>query len=145
MHAHSADRKVRTLERRVLRSLCSGACAPVVLADLLLGLRSYSWQDPEHRIVYEALTNVRRYEAFTAVRAPENLTLREQLPAQATRMGFPDVDWALYFAAGAGEDGELEALAVENSAEGAIKMVNGETGERTREIIEKLIATATRR
>jgi hypothetical protein len=47
-------------------------------------------QDPKHRVVFEALT---------ALPGRQPSALREQLPAQATRMGFPDVNWQNYFAA----------------------------------------------
>ena len=53
-------------------------------------LENYRWHEPEHRVVYEALK--------VAVRRNRE-PLREQLPAEATRMGFPDVDWAAYFEA----------------------------------------------
>jgi hypothetical protein len=95
---------VLDLESRILRALCSGSRPhpsarvedPVALAALhatiLALLRAYHWQNPEHRIVFEALT------LLPARQATE---LREQLPAQATRMGFPDINWDNYFAEGA--------------------------------------------
>jgi hypothetical protein len=92
------------LERRILRLMCTGSLAAACVGALLRDLHGYRWRDPEHRIVYEALKGVR---------ALQNLTLREQLPAQATRMGFPDVDWALYFAAGARADNEADAIGPE--------------------------------
>ncbi|HVB55699.1 MAG TPA: hypothetical protein VNE63_04600 [Candidatus Acidoferrales bacterium] len=52
-------------------------------------MAAHTWQDQEHRVVYEALQKLRAHD-------PE--FLRERLPAQATRMGFPDVDWNAYFA-----------------------------------------------
>jgi hypothetical protein len=51
-------------------------------------LQGYSWRYYEHRVVFGALERV-------STRG--SLSLREQLPAQAVRMGFPDVDWELYF------------------------------------------------
>jgi hypothetical protein len=42
-------------------------------------------------VVFEALGRLRDASALT----PSEL--REQLPAQATRMGFPDVSWDNYF------------------------------------------------
>lgn len=50
-------------------------------------LTDYSWRGAEHRIVYETLARLR---------ASGGESIAEQLPAQATRMGFPDVDWDLY-------------------------------------------------
>jgi hypothetical protein len=37
------------------------------------------------------------YEALRAIRSRDPSTRRDQLPAQVTRMGFPDLDWSLYF------------------------------------------------
>ena len=83
---------------------------------LLRELHSHRWQDPEHRIVYEALAGVRVFDI---------LSLREQLPAQATRMGFPDVDWTLYFAAGTGRNMGIKRMNPERSS----KMVSKRIGE----------------
>jgi len=85
---------IRDLELRVLRALCAGAAlgGPELFAELA----SYNWVEAEHRIVYEALSNM----PFCDPRS-----FREQLPSHATRMGFPDVNWDLYF------DGNTMALA----------------------------------
>jgi hypothetical protein len=85
------------LEFRILRALCSRHAAfaapgkhPVTgRATILAQLRVHRWQDPEHRVVFEALT---------LLPGRQSSELREQLPAQATRMGFPDVNWDHYFA-----------------------------------------------
>jgi hypothetical protein len=76
------------LEREILRAMCGGweAAAQVSAARELL--RAYAWRDEEHRVVFEALARARN---------PETIPLREQLPAHATRMGFPDVNWPFYF------------------------------------------------
>ncbi len=76
------------LERRVLRALCSEQVAPALQCATLQELHNHDWQYPEHRIVYDALAAL----GGAASAAP-----RERLPAQASRMGFPDVDWDLYF------------------------------------------------
>jgi hypothetical protein len=114
------------LETRILRALCSGvdpvaahfsapsatnpspsANAPTTAtakrAAILAQLRTHRWQDPEHRVVFEALTLLPGREAAE---------LREQLPAQATRMGFPDVNWEEYFAV-ATDDSAIESLVAE--------------------------------
>jgi len=84
------------LESRILRALC---CNPSSRTDIssaqaiiLAQLRPHRWQNPEHRVVFEALT---------ALPGRDATELREQLPAQATRMGFPDVNWENYFASAA--------------------------------------------
>lgn len=85
------------LERKILRALCRERIDSSARADLdgqsrasaVSRLLSYKWQDPEHRIVFQALARLPGRDAAE---------LRRQLPAQATRMGFPDVQWETYFA-----------------------------------------------
>lgn len=79
-----------SLELRVLRALCredSGA----ELHHLTGELSKYSWSEPEHATVFEA---IRRVAAHGHAQRWHG-----QLPAQATRMGFPDIDWPHYLAA----------------------------------------------
>ena len=79
------------LEREILRMLCD----PREEADgkwrerAVLRLQAHSWRDAEHRIVFEAVAKLSGRNATE---------LRRHLPAQATRMGFPDVHWETYFA-----------------------------------------------
>jgi hypothetical protein len=95
------------LESRVLRALCSNPSSRIDISSaqaiMLAQLRPHRWQNPEHRVVFEALT------ALPGCSATE---LREQLPAQATRMGFPDVNWENYFASVAA-DSAIESLVAE--------------------------------
>jgi hypothetical protein len=102
---------VLILETKILRALCNPAPplaslraeVPAARATILAALSGYSWQAPEHRVVFEALTLLPSRDAKV---------LREQLPAQATRMGFPDVNWDAYFAAEA-EASPIESLVAE--------------------------------
>jgi hypothetical protein len=99
------------LESRILRALCTEPPAfnssarhdATHRAAILAKLRAHRWQDPEHRVVFEALALLPGRQAAD---------LREQLPAQATRMGFPDVNWDHYFVA-SDDNAALEALAAE--------------------------------
>ena len=99
------------LESRILRALCTTPSAfdigaidhATARAAILAKLSAHHWQDPEHRVVFEALT---------LLPGRDSTELREQLPAQATRMGFPDVNWDAYFARG-GDDSSIESLVVE--------------------------------
>jgi hypothetical protein len=99
------------LESRILRATCNNlspriddpAALAAKRATILADLRTHRWQDPEHRVVFEALTRLPGREASE---------LREQLPAQATRMGFPDVNWEKYFAATT-DDSAIETLVAE--------------------------------
>ena len=81
-------KQIIELEREILRAMCNGALAPAQIEAAREALREYAWRDEEHRVVFEALARARNTDA---------IPLREHLPAQATRMGFPDVDWPLYF------------------------------------------------
>jgi hypothetical protein len=95
------------LESGILRALCGNPYSHLdnsaARAMILAQLRPHLWQDSEHRVVFEALT------ALPGRNATE---LREQLPAQATRMGFPDVNWESYFASAAA-DPAIETLVAE--------------------------------
>jgi hypothetical protein len=78
---------VIALERRILRLLCSGELREPGSAGLLSDLASHTWRQAEHQIVWEAL-----------LRVPEgSVVLRQVLPTEAARMGFPDVEWSDYF------------------------------------------------
>ncbi len=99
------------LEFRILHALCTrqaAFAAPgkhylAARANILAQLRAHRWQDPEHRVVFEALT---------LLPGRQSSNLREQLPAQATRMGFPDVNWDHYFAP-SDDHAPLESLVAE--------------------------------
>ena len=98
------------MELTVLRAICSGQNAGDLREMSVRGLSVYSWKSAEHRVVFEAIARLRRRDAER---------LREELPAQATRMGFPDVEWAAYFAAGEEEPADLQVLVRELIAAGA--------------------------
>lgn len=101
MHNHAGSQDIERIERRVLRSLCCGIVSLAERPGALLDLSRYRWTNPEHRVVFEALTKIP---------AGENAVLRELLPGQATRMGFPDVDWVGYFESDSKSDGEFGHL-----------------------------------
>ncbi len=86
--AEKIKEQVTELEREILRAMCGGAIAPAQIEAAREALREYAWRDEEHRVVFEALARARNADA---------IPLREQLPAHATRMGFPEVNWPLYF------------------------------------------------
>jgi hypothetical protein len=84
-------------ERELLVHFCSSGLAGLP-ADALERLRRYQWTTPDHQIIFEALLRL--------VHVPAPL-LRTQLPVEATRMGFPDMLWDLFFDRG-GNESELE-------------------------------------
>ncbi len=79
---------VALLERQILGALCAGVSNAVDWDQLASELSAHHWQDPDHKVVYQALR---------AIKSRDAKTRRDELPAQVTRMGFPDVDWNLYF------------------------------------------------
>lgn len=88
--------RVSELELEILRKLCdphaTAAAEQQTYARahhrILSEVQAHKWQDAEHRIVFEAMARLPGRNADE---------LRRQLPAQATRMGFPDVQWETYF------------------------------------------------
>lgn len=77
------------MEREILRVCCTGAAPRSERENAQMRLARYKWQEPDHAVIYEALVRAERVGADA---------LREYLPAQVTRMGFPDIDWAIFFA-----------------------------------------------
>jgi hypothetical protein len=109
MSTDASSQTAIELERRILRALCGLRARSAEIREekdtasqksIFTGLRAHQWHDPEHRVVFEALTLLPKRQANE---------LREQLPAQATRMGFPDVNWDEYFAAPA-DHSSVESL-----------------------------------
>ena len=80
--------KIALLEARILRALCSTSLVREEWKRFDHSLADHHWQESDHGVVYRALQEIRKRD---------RKTWREQLPAQATRMGFPDVDWSVYF------------------------------------------------
>jgi hypothetical protein len=78
------------LERQFLQRFCSEDLLEPAAAAIKKKLGSYTWCDSDNRIVFEAVCRLGSLTPLTASQ------LRQQLPAQATRMGFPDVNWENY-------------------------------------------------
>jgi hypothetical protein len=83
----SQEDNIKGLERLVLRGLCAYLSGKEDYVKCVDALRTYSWQDAEHRLVYEALGRIRFLPM--ALR-------RGELAAEVTRMGFPDIDCSAY-------------------------------------------------
>jgi hypothetical protein len=89
----SAESVTKTeLELAVLRALCLLPGGDTARAELANELKGYRWEYPDHRVIYEALIEVN---------SADRETLRRELPAAVTRMGFPDIDWERFFTANA--------------------------------------------
>ena len=99
--------RVLALELKLLRCLCDDVCGEESRELIVRQLSAHHWKSADHRVVFEAIARL-------GGRDP--LRLRSELPAQATRMGFPDIDWASYFAPGETPPDELQALVRELAA-----------------------------
>lgn len=83
----SASQPLIAAERALLQRLCETGVASVA-PDALNLLTRHSWAVPDHRTIFEALVRL------SSVRSG---TLRDRLPTEATRMGFPEIAWDKFF------------------------------------------------
>ena len=80
---------VAGLERALLRTICGHALDSKTWEGVQSELSRYQWCEPDHAVVYAAIAKARNGGAAD---------WRSHLPAQTTRMGFPDLDWKVYLA-----------------------------------------------
>ena len=102
------DQQLISLERDLLSALCQSVAPAELSSQVRSDLQKYLWQGPDHRTIFEALLHV------GSVRGD---ALREQLAAQATRMGFPDIDWNEYFGRAVVAGGESKRSVMELARE----------------------------
>jgi hypothetical protein len=76
------------LERRVLEALCNDGAGKQEREIARRGLADYRWREPVHQAIFEIIIS------FPSL---SSQALREQLPAQLTRRGFPDFDFESLF------------------------------------------------
>jgi len=76
------------LELTLLRMLCGPELAANARESAMGSLARHAWRDDEHRVVFESLRRIRIFGSSS---------IHAELPAAATRLGFPDVDWGRYF------------------------------------------------
>jgi hypothetical protein len=101
MQEQSQTQQVFELERETLCALCVRASLNAQHPTAMRELSNHIWQDAEHRVVFEAIQRLS---------SSDPKLLREQLPAQTTRMGFPDVSWENYFSPAPEHKKDFEAL-----------------------------------
>jgi hypothetical protein len=89
-----SSESVTTTEREldVLRALCTRPASDPAYAKLANELKEYHWKHTDHRVIYEALIKTN---------TADTETLRRELAAAVTRMGFPDIHLDRFFAANA--------------------------------------------
>jgi len=101
MPNQSQAQRVFELERETICALCIRASLNAQHLTTMRELSNHIWQDAEHRVVFEAIQRLS---------SSDPKLLREQLPAQATRMGFPDVSWENYFSPTPKHEKDFEVL-----------------------------------
>jgi hypothetical protein len=83
------SRGTEEIESGVLAALCAGPLSLDDRSEALLSLANYNWLLPDHRVIYEALRRSRQ----------RNLAeLRENIRAEITHLGFPDIEVEPFFA-----------------------------------------------
>ena len=85
---HRNSMRITEVERCLLCVLILREIAPGEWNEIEGQLSDYVWRGADHAVVYEAIVRARKCD-------PKRW--REQLPAQTTRMGFPDVDWNVLY------------------------------------------------
>ena len=108
LSSRPADQQLISIERDLLRALCQSSTPAELSAKARSGLENYSWQGSDHQTIFEALLSI-----GTA----RGRSLREQLAAQATRMGFPDINWDEYFEQASAAAGESKRSVMELARE----------------------------
>jgi hypothetical protein len=76
------------LEREILAAVCNIELPETSREHAMRALAKYEWTLPDHHVIYEALRRSGH---------PGQGEIRERLKAEVTRLGFPDIEWALYF------------------------------------------------
>jgi hypothetical protein len=91
---------VADLERALLRAICRQTLKSKTWEGVQRELSGHKWHDTDHAVVYAAVVKARNGGAAD---------WRSHLAAQTTRMGFPDLDWKIYFA----DTGEPERMIID--------------------------------
>jgi hypothetical protein len=98
------DQQLISLERDLLRALCQSGVPAELSSPARSVLQNYSWLGSDHQTVFEAVLRIG---------SARGDSLREQLAAHATRMGFPDIDWNEYFGKAVAVEGDSKRSVLE--------------------------------
>jgi hypothetical protein len=112
MSPQNPAKRILDLERDTLCALCIRASVNARHETAMRELSTHVWQDAEHGVVFEAIQRLS---------SSDPQLLREQLPAQTTRMGFPDVNWENYFMPAGEAESDFDALVRELLAAPKVK------------------------
>jgi len=88
-------------ERNILRGLCCAARGSAVRNKIIRLLRDYSFLEPEHHAVFQA---IRTFSPRAAISV-------RQLTVKLNNLGFPDIELENYFASAGVSDNALLAEA----------------------------------
>ena len=88
-------------ERKLLAALSQGGVNPDTRAAVLRRLQAHSFAEPDNEVIYRALATLPALDPPDAHR---------ELTQAATRLGFPDLDFAALFAEPLPEPGEIDSL-----------------------------------
>ncbi len=80
--------QISRLEEDILKVLCQGTAEGPAREFMREHLRNYRWHEPAHQIIFQALL---------AIPSKSVEMICAELPAQLTRMGFPDLEWERLF------------------------------------------------
>jgi hypothetical protein len=80
--------KIELTLLRLLLARGGQGSSSIATPEVLRSLDRHTWADEEHRVVYQSWRAARRNPA---------LPLRQEMAAQATRAGHPEIDWPIYF------------------------------------------------
>lgn len=93
--------RIADIEVATLRAFCAQTTTETARRQALRELAEYVWREADHAVVYQAITRV----------GSRDLKIwRDELPAQTTRMGFPDLDWTIYLKPQGAVEPSLEEL-----------------------------------
>jgi hypothetical protein len=96
------SRDTKEIERLMLGALCTGPISLEDRGEALRSLTNYNWILPDHRVIYEVLRRSRQ---------PNSAALRENILAEITRLGFPDIEFEPFFNPCSLTKAEIDALA----------------------------------
>jgi hypothetical protein len=102
------DQQLFLIERDFLRALCQNSTLAELSSQVRSDLQNYPWQGSDHQTIFEAILGIGIARCSS---------LREQLAAQATLMGFPDINWNEYFEQASAADGESKRSVMELARE----------------------------
>jgi hypothetical protein len=101
LRSDAARERQAQAERRLLAGLCQGSLSQQIREDVQRRLAARKFADPEHDVIFQALSTLPNGE-------PERI--RVALLTRLTRLGFPDLDLESLFTIVPPSETEIPAL-----------------------------------